>query len=161
VHNDTFLPLDEIGMASAKEVGEIVYSLANQSGKIRSHIDGSPRDTRTWNIVFCSTGEVTLATKMMEQGARSMAGQEARMVSLPADAGAGLGVFQQLHGRADAAALATHIKKSAKTYFGSAGRAFLQALTRELALSRETLRSEIEKAVARFIRDNIPTGADG
>ncbi len=75
---DALLPLDEIGMVDPREAGEIVYSLANESGKARATRDGSARVRRTWRTVFLSTGEVPLSVKMGERGAAPMAGQDVR-----------------------------------------------------------------------------------
>jgi putative DNA primase/helicase len=119
---DALLPLDEIGMVDAREAGEIVYSLANESGKARAGRDGSARARRTWRTVFLSTGEVPLSVKMGESGAATRAGQEVRLANIPADAGAGLGVFQKLHGKADGTALAVHLREAGRSYYGTAAR---------------------------------------
>lgn len=43
-----------------------------------------------------STGEKGLADKILEEGGRVQAGQAVRLVDIPADAGAGLGLFESL-----------------------------------------------------------------
>ena len=58
-----------------------------------------------------------------------MAGQAVRVVEIPADAGAGLGIFDQLHGFAGGAELAEHLRLAADRQCGHAGRAFLERLT--------------------------------
>lgn len=88
--SDTVLILDEMGQADSREVGEITYMLANNSGKMRAGRTGNARARKTWRVLFLSTGEVTLAAKMGEAGKRIMAGQEVRLVNIPADAGAGM-----------------------------------------------------------------------
>ena len=59
-------------------------------------------------IVVIVDGEISLADKMAEIGKRSKAGQEVRLVDIPADAGAGQGAFEELHG----AASSGHSRKS-------------------------------------------------
>jgi uncharacterized protein (DUF927 family) len=119
---DTLLVLDEMGQADSREVGEIVYLLANEAGKQRASRTGTTRRRQSWRVVFLSTGEVTLAQKMGEAGKRTTAGLEVRLVNLPADAGAGMGVFQTLHGMDSAAALAEALRDAARAHHGHAGR---------------------------------------
>jgi uncharacterized protein (DUF927 family) len=80
----------EMGLADAREVADVVYMLANESGKQRSSRDGSARRRQIWRSLFLSTGELTLAAKMGEANKRVMAGLEVRLVTLRADAGAGI-----------------------------------------------------------------------
>jgi putative DNA primase/helicase len=101
--SDALMILDEMGQADGREVADVVYMLANEAGKQRASRTGSARRRQSWRTVFLSTGEITLAQKMGEAGKKAMAGLEVRLVNLPADAGAGLGVFQNLHGRLSAA----------------------------------------------------------
>ena len=124
-NSDNLLVLDEIGQADAKEAGNIVYMLANESGKLRMTKNITARPTSSWCIVFLSTGEITLAQKMTEAGKRAMTGTENRLVNIRADAGAGLGVFETLHGFDEPALLADHLRHAAATFYGTAGRAFL------------------------------------
>lgn len=158
---DALLPLDEIGMAPAHEVGEIVYSLANETGKARAARDGSARARRTWRVMFLSTGEVPLAVKMGERGGSPMAGQEVRLANIPADAGAGLGLFQVLHGMEDGAMLAHHLKKATMMYYGTAVRAFLTKLAEERAFHPDELAALITESRQFFLNRNLPDGADG
>jgi putative DNA primase/helicase len=88
-------------------------------------------------VLFLSSGEVGLAEHMREAGKQIRAGQELRMVDIPADAGAGLGIFESLHGFADGHALARHIEESFLRIHGTAGRQWLELLvTRTEGLSK-------------------------
>lgn len=53
------------------------------------------------SILFLSTGEISLGDKLAEDGRRVTAGQQVRVIDLQADAGAGLGLFETLHGARD------------------------------------------------------------
>ncbi len=84
--NDALLILDEMGKADAREVGDVVYMLANEAGKQRASRTGAARRRQSWRTLFLSTGEITLAAKMGEAGKRATAGLEVRLVNLPANA---------------------------------------------------------------------------
>ena len=89
---DGFLPLDEIGQASAQVVEALAYMLGNSRGKARMRRDISSRAALEWRVLFFSTGELGLAAKLAEAGRRPMAGQQVRVIEIPADAGVGMGV---------------------------------------------------------------------
>lgn len=125
--NDTLLPLDEIGEALPREVGSIVYAVANGVGKQRARRTGGPRPTLQWRVVMLSTGEKALAAHMEEAGQRAKQGQEARLLSVPVD-GHNHGAFDQLHDAASGGALADQLREAASASYGSAGPAFVEAL---------------------------------
>jgi uncharacterized protein (DUF927 family) len=93
-HNDNLLCLDEIGQLAPKAVSEVAYMLANEHGKARATKDGAMRAVAEWRLLFLSSGEISLEQKVQEDGRRYMAGQAVRIITLPADAGAGLGLFE-------------------------------------------------------------------
>jgi putative DNA primase/helicase len=159
--NDGVLVLDEISQADAKEVGEAVYLLANEQGKARARTDGSARVRKSWRLMFLSTGEVSLQTRLSEAGRRTQTGMDIRLVNLPADAGSGLGVFETVHEKADGAAFADYLRHAAQTAHGTAGRAFVQRLAEEYASDRDGLRGIVNGVRERFIADHVPAGADG
>lgn len=160
--SDTLLILDEMGQADSREVGDITYMLANNTGKQRAGRNGEARARKTWRSLFLSTGEVTLATKMGEIGRRAMAGQEVRLVSIQADAGAGMGLFEALHGLPSAGEMADHIRRAARTSYGTASRAYLAALVKERDNDEAGLTESIKGLVDKFESDCLPAGpADG
>ncbi|GCD59745.1 DNA/RNA helicase [Acetobacter pasteurianus NBRC 3280] len=158
-HTDTLLLLDEMGMADGREVGEITYMLANNIGKQRAGRNGEARACKTWRLSFLSTGEVTLATKMGEAGRRAKAGQEVRLVNILADAGKGMGLFENLHGFAGAGDLADHIRDAARTYYGTASRAYLEALVKQRTEDVAGLRAYIKEVVQKFENTALPEGS--
>jgi uncharacterized protein (DUF927 family) len=164
--SDTALILDEMGQASAVEVADTIYMLANGSGKLRASRDGGARKTRTWRTTILSTGEIPLAAKMAEANRKMMAGLEVRLVNLPADAGVilggtRLGVFQTLHGMPSAGELAKHLQQAARTHYGTAGRAFLSALVRARVRAPDELNARIRAAQAEFLKRHVPGDAAG
>ena len=159
--SDTLLILDEMGQADPREVGDVVYLLANEAGKQRASRTGSARNRQSWRTLFLSTGEITLAQKMGEAGKKTMAGLEVRLVNLPADAGAGNGVFQNLHGRPNAAMLAEELKDTARAHHGIAARVFLARLAQDRATDPATLRTALDDLRAAFLAKHVPSGAAG
>ncbi|QVL46751.1 MAG: DUF927 domain-containing protein [Thiocapsa sp.] len=129
---DTMLSLDEINEANGKEIGAIVYALANGRGKSRATRSGGARRIARWRTVVLSTGEKTLEARMAEDGARHHAGQDVRLLNVPTD-GRRYGTFDSIHGRDSARAFADEIKTSSGRYYGTAGRAFVRYLVANIA----------------------------
>lgn len=138
-HSDHLLCLDELAQLDGRVLGEAAYMLANGAGKMRAGRSGASRPRRTWRLLFLSAGEIGLAEHMAEAGKRTRAGQELRMVDIPADAGAGLGIFESVpDGHEGPGAFAQYLKRAAESTYGHAGRAWLEHLTEHTeGLSRE------------------------
>jgi uncharacterized protein (DUF927 family) len=62
-----------------------------------------------------------------------MAGQELRLLDLPADAGAGFGAWEALHNMASPAAFSDAIKAACAAHYGHAGPAFVRGLVADPA----------------------------
>lgn len=158
LHNDGLLVLDELGEIDPREAGAAAYMLANGTGKARARRDGLARSAATWRLLFLSSGEVGLADHMREAGKRTRAGQEVRLADLPADAGAGHGLFEMLHGHTDGAAFAGALLDAARKYHGTAGHAYLRRL---VEIDPEQARRAIAAMRADFVGEVLPAGADG
>lgn len=127
-HNHSLLLLDEISQIkhNPHEVGEVIYCLSNGFGKSRMNKNISARRKTEWNLLFFSSGEETLEQIMKGVGQRLFGGQEARFVNIEADANAGLGLFEQLHGFPTSDDLAKYLSSASKKFYGAAIREFLQ-----------------------------------
>jgi uncharacterized protein (DUF927 family) len=158
LHNDAPLPLDEIGVGDPREIGAVIYSLCGGVGKGRAARDGSLRASHTWRSLIISTGEMRVIDKIMEGGKRPRAGQEVRIVDIPADDGKEYGVFDHGGPNVDAGRLADDIKAAARTYYGTAGPAFVEAL---LAEGLDAAAQQIKAAIAEFRQANVVDSADG
>jgi putative DNA primase/helicase len=157
-HCDALLCLDEIGQAGSKVASEAAYMLANGQGKNRAGKEGLARKVLTWRVLFLSTGEITLADKLAEDGkGRVKAGQAVRVVDIPADAGEGLGLFETLHGSEGAGQFARQLKDATSRHYGTALRAFLHSL----AADRDNLARQAQASIRTFEAINCPTDADG
>ena len=71
------------------------------------------------------TGEVTLAQRMSDAGRRAMTGMDNRLDNIPADAGAGFGVFDTLQDSPNPACWRISYAMPLRRFYGTAGRAFL------------------------------------
>ena len=108
------------------------YMLPNGQGKARAGRSGDVRPSAEWRVLFVSTGEIGLANKIAEDGRRATAGQEVRIVDIPADAGAGLGLFQNLHGYNRPQDFADALNHAAAENYGHASRLYIERLTQTL-----------------------------
>lgn len=129
--NDATLMLDEIREVDGREAGNIAYMLANGQGKARARTDGSVRETNRWNLLFLSTGELSLVEHAANAGERTYAGVEVRMIQIPSDSGKH-GVFEELHGFSGGKALAEHLEQSVTQHHGAPFRDWLHHITQNL-----------------------------
>ncbi|WP_298233120.1 DUF927 domain-containing protein [uncultured Azohydromonas sp.] len=154
-HSDCLLILDEIGQMDGRVVGDCAYMLGNEAEKIRGSRGPLPRKRRTWRLLFLSSGEKTLADHMQEAGKKPNEGQLVRMPSVPADAGAGLGMFQELHGVAAGAgagkAFAEAITSASAAAYGVAGAAWLEWLAANMGEATELGQSLMRRMEADWV----------
>ena len=158
-HCDLVLCLDEIGEATAEAVMAAAYMLANGAGKGRAGRDGSARRAAEWRTLFLSTGEEGLGDRLADSRngpRRPKAGQEVRVLDIPADTGVH-GLFENLHGRASAAVLADELRGASGKYYGVAGREWLEFLAADPNARAEAAREHINE----FMTRHVPKWADG
>ncbi|KIQ03915.1 MULTISPECIES: DUF927 domain-containing protein [Pseudomonas] len=159
-HSDGLLVLDEIGMCDPRIIGETVYMLGNGTGKARANDRGQAgRQVQEWRLLFLSTGEKTLAQHMAEANKEQKAGMDVRMIAVPADAGKGLGLFEDLHGFNDAAELSDALKVRVSRYYGTALVAFLEAISEPG--KRLGYVAMLRRTVERFVTEALPATASG
>lgn len=156
MYNDLLLPLDEMGEISPKDAGEVAYMLGNGTGKARADKTGSARDKAKFRCLFLSTGEISLAQHMLEDGKRAKAGQETRIADIPADLGP-YGVFESLHGYSDGAAFANAIMEAVREYHGIAGRKYIACLSEDF----DMVRSAVDATIDAFVEEYVPKGSSG
>ncbi|HEY9208977.1 MAG TPA: DUF927 domain-containing protein [Acidovorax sp.] len=156
-HCDSLLILDELAQVEGKVAGECAYMLANEQSKARATRNGAPRARLSWRLLFLSAGELGLADHMAEGMKRTRTGQEVRMADIPADAGAGLGAFENLHGFAGGAAFSSHLTRQAQACHGAPGRAFIEWA----CANAEGLGKRLRTAVQALTREWVPDGASG
>lgn len=158
MHSDLLLVLDEIGQLDPRHAGQVAYMLANGQGKSRSNRDGSPRATTQWRVLFLSAGEIGLSDLVTQSGGKMRAGQEVRVIDLPADAGAGCGLFDTVPPGLAPGAFANKLKSAAATHYGHALPAFLRALVTNPVKARKTLRALRTSIAARLVVQDDAAG---
>ncbi len=141
--NSSLLVLDEMGEVDGRAAGAIAYMLANGQSKTRANRNGHARSPAQWRLMFLSSGEISLADKMIEAGRRAKAGQEVRLLDVRAD-GQTYGAFDRLHGFEHPAAFADSLNRASAEYYGCAGRAFVQRLIDDRDVVVAQVRAEIE-----------------
>lgn len=151
-HCDLLLILDEIGQADGRIVGECVYMLGNEMEKGRATRGGMARRVRTWRLLFLSSGEKSLSDYMREAGRKVNEGQEVRMPSIVADAGAGLGMLEALHDIPSGRDFSDTLQRVTASHHGHAGRRWLQ----HLADRMDSLEGEAGELVGQFEAQAVP-----
>jgi putative DNA primase/helicase len=158
-HCDLLLCLDEMGEASPETVAASAYALANGAGKSRAARDGGARRPAEWRVLFLSTGEEGIADRLAEARGgpkRARAGQEVRVLDVPADTGV-FGLFETLHQHRGAAALADHLRDAVRRCHGTAGRAWLE----RLAADPDGTARNARERIAAFVATHVPDEASG
>lgn len=156
--NDNLLCLDELSECDGRDVGGVVYMLANGFGKARAHRDGSAKPRANFKLSILSTGEVGIHDKIRDSGGggRQTAGQSVRIVEISADAGCGYGMFELLGPALGPGELADQLRAACLENRGTAGRRFLGGLVSE----PESCRSRFEEFRLEFREACIPV-SDG
>ncbi|MCP3019627.1 DUF927 domain-containing protein [Cupriavidus basilensis] len=150
-HSDALLILDEIGQVDPKIIGDTVYMLANEAGKGRATRTATARPALTWRLLFLSDGEIKLSDHMAEAGKVAKSGQEIRLANIPADAGKGLGVFEDLCGFVSGKALSDHLQEATRSYYGTAGMGFIEWAVAHQAELAEALREGVSALVSDWV----------
>lgn len=159
-HNETLLCLDELAQLDPKEAGSVAYMLANGQGKTRASRGGAARTAASWRVMFLSSGEISigdLAGRDNRGVRRSAAGQEVRILDIAADAGAGHGLFEELHGADNGETLSRMIKDGASAAYGVAGPEFVE----RVATNPDQIRAVLKAGMEQFVRAQVTSGAAG
>ncbi len=155
-HNDALLCLDELAEVDPCQAGETAYMLANGQGKIRQTKSITLRKPLEWRTLFLSSGEISLADHLATAGKRVRGGMEVRLVDLPADAGQGLGAWENLHEFRSGKEFSDHLREASKTYYGTAAREFIRQLIQQ---PQEQLRAEWQAFKTHFHATYCPQDA--
>lgn len=162
--SDLCLILDEFGEASAKEIGDIIYMLANGIGKGRANQLGNARSVKTWRSLFLSSGEITLDQKMGEDQRSSKTGQKVRFMEIPADAGANMGLFENIHEFKEAGLFASYLQTQSAKFYGIVGLSFIEALCKARQHNEESFKQHLTNSIEQRTQEllsNHTTSKDG
>jgi putative DNA primase/helicase len=157
-HHDQTLILDEIAMADARTLGDIVYALANGTSKARMN-----EERRKWRVLSLSSGEISLAEHMAKMNLTTKAGQEARLLDLQIEPfpgklyrGVRLGAVENVHGFANSRVLADHLKAATRANYGVFSE-YVKLLVRRRVRSRKVAR----RLVDQFVEAATPARSNG
>lgn len=154
---DSLLCLDELAQLAPQQAGDVAYMLSNEGGKARVTHAITSRPRLQWKILVLSAGEITLAAHMAEALKRTRTGQELRFADIPADAGAGHGAWENLHGSSSGQEFSDRIVRAAANTYGAPGMAWLQWLVDR----SDTLESDLQREIAAVEAEIIPPNASG
>ncbi|WP_298622273.1 DUF927 domain-containing protein [uncultured Zoogloea sp.] len=141
-HCDAPLLLDELKQAgNPRDVAQAAYMLTSGQGKGRGQAAGGLRETASFSLLFQSNGEIGLTQFLEENQERAYAGQEVRFCELPADAGAGFGCWDALHGLPDGARFSETLQRNAAKHYGTAYPEFIRRVIAE----REAMPRQFEE----------------
>ena len=126
-HNDMLLILDEMAEMNPHKIGEAAYMLCNGQGKSRFNSTISLRKQHRWRLGILSTGEIDITTHMESCGRKSYAGQELRLLSIPAKSSEeSFGIFENIHEFESPEFFANYLKDAAGSYYGTAFMEFVK-----------------------------------
>jgi putative DNA primase/helicase len=149
LHNDLALFLDELAQADAREVADIVYLLGNGTGKTRMSRGITTRKHLSWTVLYVSSGELTLAEHALAGGRRIKGGAEVRQLNIEADAGAGMGIFEDIHNAPSADAFARQLSDSARRFYGTPLQAFLELIVNDKPAAVRRLQTHRDSFLAK------------
>jgi putative DNA primase/helicase len=159
IRSDTLLILDELSQVDPREAGEIAYMLANGSGKSRANRNGNTRIRHEWRLLFLSAGEIGLAQHLASTGKRIKAGQEVRLVDIPADAGTKLGIFEDLHGYESGALFSKVLMENTQKYYGTGVIGFLETIAVPAQWEENT--QFLKSLIKSFLEKHLPKDSSG
>lgn len=155
---DSPLPLDELRMIDPRLAATAVYQLCSGSEKARGRAEGGLRARTNWRGLILSSGEISLGQHVQEAGGKNHAGQDVRLVDLIADAGAGFGVFEQLHDAPSSKVLHDRLSRAVRKYHGTAFTRWVEAIAKTDALE---LGDFVRGVTARFESEFLSETASG
>jgi putative DNA primase/helicase len=151
-HSQTFLGLDETRHAgdgdpvkAAKLIYDFAFALHDGKSKVRLTDERPPEASQ---LFFLSTSNASVAEVMREGGAIYDKALASRLTDVPCRGR--FGVFDDLHGFSDGAALTDAIKDASDKFYGVAGRTFIQRLINELADEPKEIRKLIQGYIDEF-----------
>ena len=129
VRSDSLLILDEMSQANPKHVGQCAYMYANGQGKARANQHGNARPVARWRGFALSTGEQGLAELLQQAQSSRLPASSCVLLIFRFPTRAGAGACLKIHGHPSAEALANRIREASSSVYGTAGPAFVSALT--------------------------------
>lgn len=155
-HNDSLLILDEMGQVDSNKAGEIAYMLANGSGKTRANRNGDAKKAYSWRLLFLSSGEIDLSTHLEESKKKVKAGQEIRLLNIPAvPSQDSFGAFENVHDIGDGGKFSKLLCRNVKEFYGTPARKLIECLTTD----KGSVKKGFDEDLAEFKKEVLPATA--
>jgi putative DNA primase/helicase len=157
--NDMLLILDEIGLSDANKIGDISYMFSSGQGKHRLDKNCNQRKLREWLLLLLSTGEVDLATHMAEARKVVKAGQEVRLLDIPAKSQVSgsektYGVFEDIHGFKSGGHFSKYLASASANYYGAPLLEFLTHVMKNKAKIKADFQKRCDELEEKFLPQN-------
>lgn len=154
--------LDETTNTNGRTIGEIVYMASDGEGKNRATRDVGLRKSKTFRLIFLSSGEKSLADQIAADSGVIHGGQDARMPSIHAIVDKVNGAFDDIHNFSSPASFSKYLTDRCQEYYGVAGRHFISELIHEIKTrGQEYVIDRINEQIARFRENYVRSGIDG
>ena len=149
-HNHLILILDEIAEIKSEELGKTIYMLGSGQGKDRANQFGDNTERKKFELVFMSTGEISLEEIMIQTKERICAGQEVRFIEIDSNSNGEFGIFDNIHQFENSKEMANYLNTSSSEYYGTAGEKLLSLLVSKVKNSQKQLKDEICELKTKF-----------
>lgn len=134
-HCDMPLCLDEIAQidrdinVAAKKVLDRAFKIASGQSRARSRRFGLSKDSVSWRVILLSTGERGITELVKKGGGVRQLGDQVRLIDIPADVGAGYGIYEKLLRRdMKPAEVSEAIEQTCAKHYGVAAQRFVEFL---------------------------------
>lgn len=157
--NDGIFFLDEIGVCDKpKEIPIWIYAICTGMGTARANSNMTAKARGTWTLLGLSTGEVGLREIAVINNANTHTGQEIRFASIPADVGAGFGIFEYVPPEFESSfRFVEYLKTERERNNGHALDIFLERLVSLRNENEPELRAFLDSKIREFVEANTVT----
>ena len=153
-HSDLLTVLDEVGLYAGGDLGSDLYLLAGGRGKGTMDSSRRLKDVATWRGNILSSGEMGMREAIERKGGRAKAGMLLRMIDVPVT-----NAFPNPPEGMTSGEFSNLIKSNCATWYGTAGRAFIEFLVEQLEDDPESVIACFRETLDSFTREMIPEGA--
>jgi putative DNA primase/helicase len=167
--SDSVLVIDETASAGGQKsaaadvILNAIYRIEGGREKARKHMGVGPKPVQArWRVFAISSSEKSLPELAKAGGMVLNKGCEVRFIDIAADAGQGLGVYDQLpSGIQSSEQFTDQLKHSAEQYCGTAQRQFLERLLKDLNNPGSNVLNFLTDRKASFRERSGVSGFDG
>lgn len=154
--NDGIFFLDEIGSSDKpKEIPGWIYTINQGIGTARANSNMTAKARKRWSLLGLSTGEVGLDEIGIINKVNIHTGQQIRLASIPADVGAGFGIFERIPPEfKDSFRFVEYLKTERERNNGHALEVYLERLATLRNNNEQNLRQLIDTKIKEFVEAN-------